>query len=300
MSRAIRRTWTGLVLALTGALAAPTQAALTPTDLGDASYREEVSAGPLNQQGFDLWTPENLALDYQGPGGSQAVVALIASPDGPMGDVRYSVSKVFGDNVGSGFGAGGWVRISYATAVVPLVPDAPLDVPIRTVITVMGSLSVSVSGTNTESQFSSGYGNAYVRIDGFDFGTPSGTFNVEAGIIPNRPELPSSAEFNLSFLGEFLPNTILSVEKSVSVGATTRRPDATYEGQGVIDPMFAIDPTFMVEYQGNLTPATELYGLIYSPGVRPIPEPGTLGLLTCAAAWAVARRRRSPVAPARA
>jgi hypothetical protein len=68
---------------------------------------------------------------------------------------------------------------------------------------------------------------------------------------------------------------------ALSARALVRGPDNGPKGefQAVIDPMVQIDPDWMVDYNGQQVPGTQLYSLTFSPGFNPAPLPGVLMLL---------------------
>ena len=47
----------------------------------------------------------------------------------------------------------------------------------------------------------------------------------------------------------------------------------------IIDPMVEIDPNWMVDYNGNLVPGSQLYSVAFSNEFRPGPLPGAVWLL---------------------
>jgi len=67
----------------------------------------------------------------------------------------------------------------------------------------------------------------------------------------------------------------------LSASATVGTPGAgnSVEFQVIIDPIVKIDPEWMVLYNGNYVPGTQLYSLTFSPGFKSVPLPGVLMLL---------------------
>lgn len=125
--------------------------------------------------------------------------------------------------------------------------------------------------------------------------TPTGFFLAEAGsdaegegsIFPD--DMPTSLTVSETFVIQMMADTAYSVTKQASADGGGVE-EGTYEAQAILDPVFTIDPTFMVDFNGVPTLATELYEIQYSPGVTPIvPEPVTLGVLCFA--WSACSRR---------
>lgn len=57
------------------------------------------------------------------------------------------------------------------------------------------------------------------------------------------------------------------------------RNSGSQDFRATIDPIVHIDPDWMVDYNGNMVPGTQLYSLTFSPGFNPVPLPGVLMLL---------------------
>jgi len=78
-----------------------------------------------------------------------------------------------------------------------------------------------------------------------------------------------------------IPGTIIRVAMCAAGGSSPYGSDmqfSTGDLDAWLDPKVEIDPTHMVEYKGEMVPATSLYRLIFSPGFQPNMTP-FLGLL---------------------
>ncbi|MBN8280181.1 MAG: hypothetical protein J0M16_06205, partial [Gammaproteobacteria bacterium] len=244
--------------------------------LANAAFNEIAfcNRGP-RVEGFDLGLPETVSVDFTGGSGQSCVATATASAFGPMGDTQVN-------STGSGYDAGALVFVTYWFAIEPLVANAP-DTPISVTTQVLGSASIQGSPTL------GGSASAYFRVDLPDPLSASGSQTIEGLANLCGPDLGAgctdgvtNADLSLQLVLMLPPGTSLQVDKQAGAGAGAGDTDNSVGAQAVVDPIFTITPGFLVDYNGTPTAATDLYRIVYSPGVTPavsaVPAPaaGTL------------------------
>lgn len=274
-SGANARRWALRAFALTLAAAGGSASAFAvPAIPGmPASFTETISAGGLGATGLFDDQPEAISFDFSN-GEVQLVAAVQTSASGPNVDVQAS-------NVGGGgiFGAGGTVQ--FAIMVVPIDPLAPLDVLIPIQISVSGSASVTnLEEPDDNPGFRTGSAEVTVILiadnssglfdeEDFDFGAIGTDGRLDAVACDSeRPEedcpgVSPGAELSLNATFLSVPHLPILVTKQATVSLMS-----FFEGQAVIDPIFAIDPVFCIEVEGSCRPATSLYELAFSEGIN--------------------------------
>lgn len=110
---------------------------------------------------------------------------------------------------------------------------------------------------------------------------PSPNFEVTILVDKHSSEVPKGQKNPFKYWSKQFLETgkVATLSLTVSGGSRySQEQRASGSIQGWIDPTVEIDPTHMVEYKGEMVPATSLYRLVFSPGFQPNISP-FLGLL---------------------
>jgi hypothetical protein len=215
-------------------------------------------------EGVDDGAPESASFSDSGPDAffSGTATTLLA---GPTAEVTASGQGCSFARAGSAAGVG------YEFTVVAMVPGAPMGLVIPILVTTEGSAAVSGLGMRGEAIF---------RL----LGGIGVQFNAVAG---DGPSLPPSDSFSETFTEEVAVADI----RTVGLAAVCDVSDGSCSAE--VDPLIEIDPTFLVDFEGSPTPATDLYELRFS---SPVPEPASfwLQLVALASLASLRPRRRTP------
>jgi hypothetical protein len=141
-------------------------------------------------------------------------------------------------------------------------PYAPDDVLVPLIVSSTGSL------TNNRCFFAS------VRSS---FGTQ---IHPEQDIIIDSGPVTSAHWENSRTIRENVPvgpSYVIYLTAAGSLGGGGR--SGSQDFHATVDPIVRIDPDWMVDYNGNMVPGTQLYSLTFSPGFNTMPLPGVLMLL---------------------
>ena len=156
--------------------------------------------------------------------------------------------------------------IEYYFGLKAVVPDAPSNIYVAINI----KAKASVSAYTMDDLYDNTSAVAYLSVKG-----PNDTnFRLVGGLIASAPpDTTRVKEFligeSLKVGGEFLVRMQLYGDVK---GETTTGHEFYGSGSytGELDPVIEIDPNQLVDYHGNLVPATSLYSLVFSPGLEVI------------------------------
>ncbi len=179
-----------------------------------------------------------------------------------------------------GSATNGYVRgtasITYFYRLDKTVPDAP-DVALP--INLSGSASLfGESTTKWPQNLSYGTVAAGVSYKGPGMGSYKDIFGLRADSAKKEGKFSVQEILN--------PGGMAQIYMYVSglAGNMLTSPLGMYgQFQGILDPQVEIDPSFLVSYNGEQVPATDLYSLTFSPEMTPpteAPEPCSLFLLS--------------------
>lgn len=177
----------------------------------------------------------------------------------------------------------------------------PLNLPPMAVPFVIAAKG-SVTATNQDPEWDYSEATALMRLGLYhvDAGTseyyPTEGARVQA-IAPVGDLEPHKDSFDFVDVYYYELDDIGVVRMQASGYVQRVHEDQTMVGgtfKAYVDPVIQIDPNFMVEVDGVQRPGSEVFPLVFSDGVLPIPEPSTFILLTMAtlALLAYAWRRR--------
>ena len=236
--------------------------------------------------GTDLGLPETIAVDYSLSTGHSCVAEVTASAFGPKADVQVNSTGSLLDIAGS-------VLIAYELAIEPLVNNAP-NTPVSVTTKILGNAAIFGA------RVLGGSFSAYFQVDIPDPLGPNGgqTFRRVVNLCgteqPGCESTDSSVNLALQVVLMLPPGTALLVQKEAGAGGLSGDLGTSVGAQAIVDPIFEITPGFLVDYNGTPTPATELYRIIYSPGITPVPAPaaGWLGLTALSLLGVRAKRLR--------
>lgn len=179
-------------------------------------------------------------------------------------------------------GGEGFARTSATThlefRVEPIDPMAPLNIPVPLEFTTTGLASVTGDGVSGDTIIASiSLTVDRLRENSFPFSeTLSALARCDGTSYPMCSSSALETVLDSSIILAFLPLTDLGSVGQLAVGDTlpnrSTGPHSSGSYLAWIDPIVRVDPSFMVELNGELVPGSLLYGLTYSENVV-IPEP---------------------------